>query len=304
MGYQNVPRTRSGVWDLAARQHGVVTRPQLLELGYTPKAILHRIRRGRLHAIASGVYVVGRPELSQRGRWMAAVLACGSEAALSDGAGAALWAMRPSDGPIEITVPHGVRPRRPGIIVHRRTLAPDDVTTHHGIPVTTPARTLIDLAVQLPRPQLERAINEADKLDLVDPETLRAYLVDAVRRPGVVNLRQTLDRRTFALTDSELERRFLPIARRAGLPLPETGAQLNGFKVDFYWRELGLVVETDGIRYHRTPAEQTRDRIRDQVHTAAGLTPLRFTRSQVAYEPRYVEATLARVANRLTGARP
>jgi very-short-patch-repair endonuclease len=235
---------------------------------------------------------------------MAAVVGCGTAAALSDGSGAALWAMRPALGPIEVTVPRGVRPRRPGIIVHRRTLAPDDVTTHHGIPVTTPARTLIDLAVQLPRPQLERAINEADKLDLVDPETLRAYLVDAVRRPGVVNLRQTLDRRTFALTDSELERRFLPIARRAGLPLPETGALVNGFKVDFYWRELGLVVETDGIRYHRTPAEQTRDRIRDQVHTAAGLTPLRFTRSQVAYEPRYVEATLARVANRLTGARP
>jgi very-short-patch-repair endonuclease len=212
--------------------------------------------------------------------------------------------MRPSDGPIEITVPHGVRPRRPGIVVHRRALTPDEVTTHYGIPVTTPIRTLIDLAARLPRAHLERAINEADKLDLVDPETLRAYLIDAVRRPGVVNLRQTLDRRTFALTDSELERRFLPIARRAGLPLPETGAQLNGFKVDFYWRELGLVVETDGIRYHRTPAEQTRDRIRDQVHTAAGLTPLRFTRSQVAYEPRYVEATLARVANRLTGARP
>ena len=108
-----------------------------------------------------------------------------------------------------------------------------------------------------------------------------------------------LDHRTFVLTDSELERRFLPIARRAGLTKPETGAWLNGFKVDFYWPELGLVVETDGLTYHRIPAEQTRDRRRDQAHTAAGLVPLRFTRAQVAFEPGHVEETLRAITMRL-----
>jgi very-short-patch-repair endonuclease len=253
-----------------------------------------------------GVYAVGRPEVTRLGRWMAAVLVCGPNAMLSHGTAGALWKVVKFVDLIEVTIPGNGRRRPSGVIVHRRAgLAPGDVTVRDGIPVTTPICTLVDLAARLPRARLERAINEADKLDLVDPETLRASLVDVVRRPGVAALRKTLDRRTFTLTDSELERRFLPIARRAGLPLPETGARLNGFKVDFYWRELGLVVETDGLRYHRTPAEQTRDRTRDQLHTAAGLTPLRFTRAQVAYEPRHVEAMLSLVASRLlAGSRP
>jgi very-short-patch-repair endonuclease len=108
-----------------------------------------------------------------------------------------------------------------------------------------------------------------------------------------------LDRHAFRLTDSELERRFLAIVRRTDLPLPETGTRLNGFKVDFHWPALGLVVETDGLRYHRTAAQQVRDRLRDQTHTAAGLTTLRFTHFQVRYGPWHVQSTLATVARRL-----
>ena len=108
-------------------------------------------------------------------------------------------------------------------------------------------------------------------------------------------MRNLLDRRTFTLTDSELERLFLPIAAAAGLGRPETGAWLNGYKVDFYWPSLGLVVETDGLRYHRTPAQQAQDRRRDQAHAAAGLTVLRFTHGQVRLEPNHVQATLAAV---------
>jgi very-short-patch-repair endonuclease len=110
--------------------------------------------------------------------------------------------------------------------------------------------------------------------------------------------RELLDRRTFRLTDSELERRLLPIVRRVGLPPPETGAEVNGFRVDFYWPDLGLVVETDGLRYHRTPAQQARDRLRDQMHLAAGTTPLRFTHAQVRFEPEHVEGTLTSVTHR------
>jgi very-short-patch-repair endonuclease len=231
---------------------------------------------------------------------MAAVLSCGEGTALSHGSGAGLWEIRPeSRGPIEVSVPKGRRPRRAGIVVHRRKALTDgEVTEHHGIPVTTPIATLIDVAPDLTRDQLEGAINEADKRGLVDPETLRAALDDAVQKPGAAILRDTLDRRTFTLTDSQLERRFLPLARKAGLPPPETQQWVNGLKVDFYWPALGLIVETDGLTYHRTPAQQAADRLRDQTHTAAGLTQLRFTRAQVKFEPNHVRATLQAVARR------
>jgi very-short-patch-repair endonuclease len=163
--------------------------------------------------------------------------------------------------------------------------------------------TLVDLAHRLGRESLEAAINSADRDDLTDPEALRVAIARYAGRPGVQALRHVLDRRTFTLTDSQLERRFLPIAARADLPVPETGRHLNGFKVDFFWPAIGLVVETDGLRYHRTAAQQTRDRIRDQAHAAAGLTPLRFTHAQVRYEPRYVARTLRSVARRLDAPR-
>jgi very-short-patch-repair endonuclease len=174
------------------------------------------------------------------------------------------------------------------------------LTQCREIPVTDPVVTLVDLATRLAPNELEAAINEADKRDLVDPEALRTALDGFRCRPGVKALRAVLDRRTFTLTDSELERRFLPIARRAGLGPPETGRRVNGFKVDFYWPELGLVVETDGLWYHRTPAQQARDRLRDQVHTAAGLTCLRFTHAQAVRESAHVLSMLAAVASRLT----
>jgi very-short-patch-repair endonuclease len=195
--------------------------------------------------------------------------------------------------------------RRPvGVVVHRRAaLVQKDVSRVDGIPVTNPLSTLIDIATELDRGRLEAAINEADKRDLTNPEQLRSALEDLSPRPGITMLRKTLDRRTFTLTDSELERQFLILARAANLPTPETGHYLNGFKVDFYWPQLGLVVETDGLRYHRTPAQQARDRVRDQVHTAAGLTCLRFTRAQVGFEPNYVQTTLTAVAQRLARSR-
>jgi very-short-patch-repair endonuclease len=200
-------------------------------------------------------------------------------------------------GPIEISVPAHVARSSSGVVVHRRTAF--EVTRCHGIAVTTPVCTLIDLATCLQRDRLEAAINEADKRNLTDPEQLRSALATVGRRPGVRALREVLDRRTFSLTDSQLERRFLRLVRAAGLAAPETARWLSGFKVDFYWPELKLVVETDGLRYHRTPAQQSKDRLRDQAHSAAGLTPLRFTHAQIRFEPERVTATLAAVAARL-----
>jgi hypothetical protein len=152
-----------------------------------------------------------------------------------------------------------------GIVAHcRATLTAADLTHDQGIPVTTHACTLIDVASRLTPDRLEAAINEADRRDLIDPDALRASLDQLAPRPGVGALGRTLDARTFLLTDSELERRFLPVARRAGLRRPLTQQWMNGFKVDFYWPDLGLMVETDGLRYHRTPAQQARDRVRDR----------------------------------------
>jgi very-short-patch-repair endonuclease len=220
---------------------------------------------------------------------------------LSHRSSAALWGFADATpGLIEVSVPFASPRHRTGIRVYRRPhLRPQDIEAHDGIPLVAPVLTLIDLARTLSDGRLERAINEADRIDLIDPEALAVALDDYPSRPGISRMREILGRRTFRLTDSELERRFLPLVADARLPMPLTRQRLNGFKVDFYWPGLRLVVETDGLRYHRTPAQQARDRIRDQAHLAAGFIPLRFTHWQVRYEAGYVRSTLLAVARRL-----
>src|SRR3954469_8820100 len=270
-------------WQLARRQHWAIASRQLDELGVDREAVKRLCRSGRLHPLFRGVYAVGRPQVSWRGWWTAAVLACGPDAVLSHTSAAALWRIRPPSWPVHVSTPAPRQPAR--IVTHRRVLRERDIARHHGIPVTSVVCTLIDVAPDLTPHELEDAINEADRLGLIDPETLRAALAPQRGRSGIAKLRQTLDRRTYILTDSELERLFLPIAERVGLPRPLTQVRVNGFRVDFYWPELGIVVETDGLRYHRTPAQQARDRLRDQAHAAAGLIALRFTHGQIRYEP-------------------
>jgi hypothetical protein len=232
---------------------------------------------------------------------MAAVLVCGGDAALSHGSAAALWGLgRERPGRVDVTIRRKSGLHRPGIRVHTRPSLPaKDVTTHRGIPVTTPVRTLIDVATELTPNRLERAVNEADKRDLVDPESLRKELDVRAGQPGVRPLRTLLDRHTFLLSDSELEVLFRPIAAAAGLPPPLSKQIVNGFEVDFHFPQLGLVVETDGWRYHRTPATQSRDAKRDQIHTASGLTPLRFSHHQIKYDPTHVRKILTETAAHL-----
>lgn len=287
--------TSRQVWALVESQHGVVSRRQLLDLGYSSKAIEHRLAKRLLRPLWRGVYAVGRGRLTRYGWWMAAVLACGPGALLSHASAAALWGIRAQRaGDIDVSVPRRRDPRHPGIRVHRRR-ALAQPAIRHGIPVTDPARTLIDIAPSLSERELEAAINEADKLDLISPAALRAE-IDGVSRPGAGTVRRLLDEATFVLTDSELERLFLPIARRAGLPTPRTQVWLHGHRVDFHWPDRDLAVETDGARFHRTPFQQTDDRRREHALAAAEVRLLRFTHAQVRYEPRYVERILARYA--------
>jgi hypothetical protein len=318
----------TGVWRLAEEQHGVVTRKQLLGLGMSPEAIRQRLANGRLHRTMAGVYAIGRPQLDQRGRWMAAVLACGPGALLSHRSAAALWGIqRRHSGLVEVTIPPEQRVRRPGIRVHRllepvAAVAIDSpweatmlkVNPHllsgtsdgpsasprgwsyrwrlDGIRVTGPIPTLVDLAASSARGATEAAVNEADHLDLIDPEHLRVGIDLLPRRPGSARLRALLDQASHALSTTELERLFLPLAHEAGLPLPSSQVQLGAHRVDFIWPRLDLVVETDSLRYHRTAFKQSADKRRDNANARRGLTTLRFTHGQVRYEPSYVKAEL------------
>jgi hypothetical protein len=281
----------------------VVAREQLLALGYTKSAIEHRVRIGRLHLVLRGVYAVGRPRLNREGRWMAAVLACGPHAALSHRSAAALWRFgKEHEDYIDVTVRRDSEARLRGIRCHRRPALPlSAITTRLNIPLTQPVQTFLDLATVTGPKGLERAINEADKRDVIDPDALRKALDDHTGEPGIRPLRRILDKHTFRLSDDELELLFRPLASAAGLPTPLTKVKVNEFEVDFFWPDLGLVVETDGWRYHRTPATQTRDALRFQTHTAAGFTTIRFSHWQVKYEPEHVLNILRRTATHLRG---
>jgi very-short-patch-repair endonuclease len=282
---------------LARVQHGVITRPQLIALDYSEEAIDHRVEKGRLFVMYRGVYAVGRRELAAEGEWMAAVLACGDKAALSQDSAAALFRVaRGPTTPIHIST-LGESRSRDGIEVHRRRQL--NTTTHKGIPTTTPSETLIDLSATWPQNRLEAAIAEADRLDLISPDRLRKAAAKAGRRGAV--LRKLLDRQTFRLTESELERYFLAIVRRTHLPLPETQVWFGPHRVDFHWPALSLVVETDGGRFHRTAAQQTLDRKKEHSLAIRGMTVLRFTHWQIRYEPASSAETLGVVATRLAG---
>jgi hypothetical protein len=253
------------------------------------------VQKRRLHPKARGVYAVGRPELTREGRWMVAIKACGEQAVLSHRSAAVLYCIRKTEpSRIHVTVPLDANPRRSGVAVHRREAYVQ--RKRHGVPVTSVERTIIDCSATLARDDIEEMVNQATIRRLTDPERLRRAAVCAGHLRGAAKLRRILDIATFRFTRSALERAFIPIALRAGLPRPLTAQVVNGYEVDFYWPDLGLVVETDGLTYHRTPQQQAADLKRDQAHTAAGLKCCRFSHGQIHYEPPYVEAVLRRLA--------
>lgn len=290
----------AGVWALVRAQHGVITYAQLRAFGYSKDAIAHRLDTGRLVRLWRGVYAVGRPDVSRRGIWMAATLACGDGYALDGESGMALWGVRGREGrAIEIAGPGEAGRQLRGMKSRRVRGVEEHATRRHGIPVLTLPLLFVHVAPRLSQGALEAALNEADKRDLIHVDELRERIEPLRGRPGVARLRSTIDRATFRYTDSQLERVMRPIFRKAGLGEPLTQQWVNGYLVDFYWPELDFVIETDGGRFHRTAFQQTKDRYRDQAHTLAETAFLRFTHGQIRYDRAYVQEAIAKKARDL-----
>jgi very-short-patch-repair endonuclease len=266
---------------LAERQHGLVTRSQLRDLGLNPGAIDYRVGSGALVVVRRGVYALGHSALRPQAPPLAAVLGSGPGAALSHASAAAHWEVRPSAATlIDVTVPRRIRGQR-GIRHHFAELPADQVSVHDGIPVTTVARTMVDLAGVVPEPTLRRAMEAAEAARLVDWAQVEALARD--RRRGVRALRSILAEREIGrrVTKRELEAAFVDLLRREGLPLPATNVWVEGFEVDCVWRDARLVVELDSRRFHGTDGAFERDRARDRRLAAAGWIVVRVTWRQI-----------------------
>jgi very-short-patch-repair endonuclease len=277
---------------LATSQHGVVSRSQLCALGLSSDAVDRRVARGRFHPVHRGVYAVGHTALRIEGRWMAAVLAYGDDAALSHASAAAAWDLRPiGSGAIHVTVPgDSGRRRRSGIRLHRSvTLEPRDTTTHRGIPITTPVRTILDLARTLKGRPLEYVLDVAEQRRLVD-------FADLKTRPNPPSLQAVLSLYTAGtfVTRSEMENRFLALCDDHGLRRPQVNTRIEGEEVDFVWRDARLVVEVDGYRYHRSPSKFETDRERDVMLVVAGWQVLRFTWTQLTTRASWVAGAVSK----------
>jgi very-short-patch-repair endonuclease len=267
---------------LAGHQHGVVARFQLNALGVSDDAIDFRIEAGRLHPLHRGVYSVGHRNVSAKGHRLAAVLACGEAAVLSHASAAAHWGIRPTSAArVDVTAP--TIHRRRGIKPHRSKLRPDEVTVHDGIPITTVARTLLDLGAVLNDQALEKTINEAEIRDLFDLDEIDALLARYPRRKGTKAFRRAIKeaKRRLTRTRSDLEDRFKALLFAENLPEPEYNAtlELNGttYEPDCLWREQRLIVELDSRTFHQTTAAFEQDRERDRIFTAAGYRVIRVT---------------------------
>ena len=280
---------------LAAQQHGVVTTANLHRCGFGPTVIARLARAGVLRRRHRGVYLLCSSE-PPHARAMAALLACGPDAALSHPSAAAIWEIRPATDDVIHVIHPGSARKHAGVRAHRMELQPRDVTRRMGMRVTRPARTLLDLASMLEARELARAVEEAQVRRLVNPTELRELVARAsLTQRGVPALRRVLDaigdRPSF--TRSEAERRLVELIRAARLPQPRANARVARHEVDLLWVAQRLVVEVDGFRFHGGRAAFERDRRRDGELLAAGYRVLRLTWRELTDAPEAVVATLA-----------
>jgi very-short-patch-repair endonuclease len=284
---------------LAASQHGVVAARQL---SLSRSALAHRVDRGSLHRVHQGVYAVGHLRLTREGRWMAAVLAYGPQALLSHRTAAALWNIGAGASQIEVSTP-SCRHRRPGIRTHRAPLHAEDHGICHGIPVTSVARTILDLsAVLKTEDRLARVVEDADRLQLFDLNALNRAIDRRPQARGARRLRAVMaDYQGAEDTRSGLERDFLALIRRAKLPPPQVNVLVAGVLVDVHWPAWALVVELDGRTFHSSPRAFERDRIRDATLQKHGYRVLRITRKRLAHDPTSVLQDVLALARPLPG---
>jgi hypothetical protein len=289
------------VADVATRQRGTVAHHQLLALGVSEDQITRWLAAGWLHRLHEGVYAVGHRDLPRGGHFMAAVLAGGDGAVLSHASAATHLGLRSSSASVvDVMVPRSGERDRDGIRFHRpRFFGPDDVRLFDGIPCTTVARTLVDLGAVLRLDQLERAVEQAELLQVLDVKGVADVLARISRPRGVRNLRRCLgaERLDASLTQSRGELAFLVLCRDAGLPRPVLQhavehAPGRWHKVDFAWPDHRLAIEVDGAEVHGTRAAARRDRRLDREIRATGWRVERFMRDDVIDTPEVVVTAL------------
>lgn len=277
----------------ATKQHGVISAWQLVELGFSKDAISREAFAGRLHQIHHGVYAVGHIALSKQGRCLAAVLSCGEGALLSHRSAAWLWGLTTRFArPIEVTA---ASPRETRVDIHvhsAEALVAEDHTSVEGIPVTAIPRTLLDFAAIDPN-YLDRALDNAHRLGLIDLVAIDALISRSRGFRGVARLRMAMEiHRDPAFTRSGLERRFLELTRRAGLPRPCMNLFIEGYELDAYWPAERFAVELDTYDYHGSPRAFESDRIRQENLKLAGIEIVRITGTRMDREPEGVERRL------------
>jgi very-short-patch-repair endonuclease len=298
----SLPPIHRVVGQIAGSQQGIVTREQLLAAGLGADRIDHWLRCGRLVLRHRGVYALGHTAPCPFSAEAAAVLACGDGAVLSHTSAAFVWGLRPAaaDGVVDVTVV-GRRPRARAAIRVRRVSQLDgrDVCRREGIQITSPARTLLDIAQGLDQHELERALHEAVAVTLMTAGQMREVLARYPKRPGSGLLRELIEPgRPSGASRSGGEKALLTLIRGAGLPEPELNVRLGRWTVDFLWRRERLVVEVDGYDYHSSRWALDRDHAKDADLRAMELEVLRFTGRRVARRPLSALATTAQALAR------
>jgi predicted transcriptional regulator of viral defense system len=294
--------------ELATRQHGVVSARQLLLLGYSRDQVSGEVARGRLLRLHRGVYAVGHGDLSWPGRCLAAVLASAPALASHASAGR-LWGLLGYDPQtLDVTAATGRRPH-PEVRVHRARLAEPDEAEVVGVPVTSVARTALDLAASLRPESLERALERAEELRIFDLAAVEELLARVTHHPGTMALKGALAKHRDhpAFTRSGLERRFLSLVLAADLPPPSMNFNVAGLELDAYWEPERFGVELDVFKTHGTRAAFERDRLRDEDLKLAGIELIRVTGPRLDREPaRVIEriAVLLERRRRELGLRP
>jgi very-short-patch-repair endonuclease len=291
--------------ELARRQHWVVTHAQLLRLGLSKEAIRWRVRRRMLRPLHRGVFLVDHELPPPLAAEAAALLALGKPAVLSHHTAAYLHQLLPHPAQsVHVTTPGRALAQRPGLRIHRATtLVRGDVRRHQRLPLTSPARTVLDLSATLPRHELEPLVAEAQRSHRVSERVLRGQLARNPGRRGTASLRALIEAPTGpAFTRSRAERKLLRLIRAAQLPPPRTNAPVADFEVDFLWPDQRLVAEFDSFSFHGDRAAFEADRARDQVLQAAGYAVVRITWLQLTDAPERVVALLARMLERRSAA--